>query len=219
MADGILLLVDAFEGPMPQTRFVLKKAFQYHLKPIVVINKIDRADARPNEVLNEIFDLFVELDANDDALDFPVIYASGRAGYARLDPADTGMDVRPLMETIVNKIKGPVADLEKQLQMQITNIDYNEYVGRIGIGRIFNGVINRDQQIALLKRNGKTEKHKVVDIYLFEGLGRAKRPRTPKQVTFAPSWALKTSTSATPLPTWKNPKPSPSSMSMNPPST
>ena len=125
MADGVLLLVDAFEGPMPQTRFVLKKAFQYHLKPIVVINKIDRADARPNEVLNEIFDLFVELEADDDALDFPVIYASGRDGYARLDPDDTNMDMRPLLETIVNKIKGPVADLEKPLQLQVTNIDYS----------------------------------------------------------------------------------------------
>jgi GTP-binding protein len=176
MADGVLLLVDAFEGPMPQTRFVLKKAFQYHLKPIVVINKIDRADARSNEVLNEVFDLFVELEAGDDALDFPVIYASGRAGYARLDPNDGNMDVKPLLETIVNKIKGPVADLDKHLQMQITNIDYNEYVGRIGIGRIFNGVINKDQNVALLKRNGKTEKHKIVDLYLFEGLGRAKTP-------------------------------------------
>ncbi len=129
-----------------------------------------------NEVLNEVFDLFVELDAGDDALDFPVIYASGRAGYARLDPNDTGMDMRPLLETIVNKIKGPVADIEKHLQMQITNIDYNEYVGRIGIGRIFNGVINKDQNVALLKRNGKTEKHKIVDLYLFQGLGRAKTP-------------------------------------------
>jgi GTP-binding protein len=176
MADGVLLLVDAFEGPMPQTRFVLKKAFQYHLKPIVVINKIDRADARSNEVLNEVFDLFVELEADEDALDFPVIYASGRAGYARLDPADSNTDMRPLLETIVTKIKGPVADIEKPLQMQITNIDYNEYVGRIGIGRVFNGVINKDQQIALLKRNGKIEKHKIVDLYLFEGLGRTKTP-------------------------------------------
>ncbi len=176
MADGILLLVDAFEGPMPQTRFVLKKALQYHLKPIVVINKIDRGDARPNEVLNEVFDLFVELDAGDDALDFPVIYASGRGGYARVDPADTGMDMRPLLETIVEKIKGPVADLEKPLQLQVTNIDYSEYVGRIGIGRIFNGMINKDQQVALLKRNGKVERHKIVDLYLFQGLGREKTP-------------------------------------------
>ncbi len=176
MADGVLLLVDAFEGPMPQTRFVLKKAFQYHLKPIVVINKIDRPDARSNEVLNEVFDLFVELDADEDALDFPVIYASGRAGYARFDPADSNTDMRPLLETIVNKIRGPVADIDKPLQMQITNIDYNEYVGRIGIGRIFNGVVNKDQQIALLKRNGKVEKHKIVDLYLFEGLGRTKTP-------------------------------------------
>jgi len=174
MADGVLLLVDAFEGPMPQTRFVLKKAFHYHLKPIVVINKIDKPDARPNEVLNEVFDLFVELEADDDALDFPVIYASGRDGFARLDPKDTGMDMRPLLETIVTKIKGPVADLEKPLQLQVTNIDYSEYVGRIGIGRVFNGVINKDQQIALLKRNGKVEKHKIVDLYLFQGLGREK---------------------------------------------
>src|SRR5579862_9884588 len=121
MADGVLLLVDAFEGPMPQTRFVLKKAFHYHLKPIVVINKIDRADARPVEVLNEIFDLFVELEADDDALDFPVVYASGRAGFAKLEMADESKDMRPLLETIVNRIRGPVADLEKPLQMQITN--------------------------------------------------------------------------------------------------
>jgi GTP-binding protein len=174
MADGILLLVDAFEGPMPQTRFVLKKALQYHLKPLVVINKIDRPDARPNEVLNEVFDLFVELEANDDALDFPVIYASGRSGYARLDPNDANTDMRPLLETIITKIRGPVADLDKPLQLQVTNIDYSEYVGRIGIGRVFNGVINKDQQVALLKRNGKLEKHKIVDLYLFEGLGRTK---------------------------------------------
>ncbi len=174
MADGVLLLVDAFEGPMPQTRFVLKKAFQYHIKPIVVINKIDRLDSRPDEVLNEIFDLFVELDADDDALDFPVIYASGRAGYARLDPKDDNMDMRPLLETIVKKIPGPVADLEKPLQMQITNIDYNEYVGRIGIGRVFNGKLNRGQKVALLKRNGAEESHTVVDLYLFAGLGREK---------------------------------------------
>ncbi len=172
MADGILLLVDAFEGPMPQTRFVLKKALQYHLKPIVVINKIDRTDARPTEVLNEVFDLFVELEADDDALDFPVIYASGREGYARLDPKDASMDMRPLLETIVKKIKGPIADLGKPLQLQVTNIDYSEYVGRIGIGRIFNGVINRDQQVALLKRNGKVEMHKIIDLYHFQGLGR-----------------------------------------------
>jgi len=177
MADGILLLVDAFEGPMPQTRFVLKKALQYHLKPIVVINKVDRVDSRPNEVLNEVFDLFVELEANDDALDFPVVYASGREGYATLDPNHPSTDMRPLLEVIVNQIRGPVADLEKPLQLQITNIDYNDYVGRIGIGRIFNGEINKGQKIALLKRNGKTENHVVVDLYLFAGLGREKTDR------------------------------------------
>ncbi len=174
MADGVLLLVDAFEGPMPQTRFVLKKAFHYHIKPIVVINKIDRVDSRPDEVLNEIFDLFVELEADDDALDFPVIYASGRAGFARLEAADSNMDMRPLMETIVKKIPGPVADLEKPLQMQITNIDYNEYVGRIGIGRVFNGYLRKGEKIALLKRDGKNEAHTITELYLFAGLGREK---------------------------------------------
>ncbi|NNM88694.1 MAG: translational GTPase TypA [Phycisphaerae bacterium] len=174
MADGVLLLVDAFEGPMPQTRFVLRKAFHYHIKPIVVINKIDRLDCRPDEVLNEIFDLFVELEADDDALDFPVVYASGRAGFARLEVKDSNQDMRPLMETIVNKIPGPVADLEKPLQMQITNIDYNEYVGRIGIGRVFNGVLNKGQKVALVKRNGKIESHSIVELFLFAGLAREK---------------------------------------------
>jgi GTP-binding protein len=174
MADGVLLLVDAFEGPMPQTRFVLKKAFHYHIKPIVVINKIDRPDARPDEVLNEIFDLFVELEADDEALDFPVVYASGRAGYARLDPTDESMDMRPLLETIISRIPGPVADLEKPLQMQVTNIDYNEYVGRIGIGRVFNGYLRRGEKIALMKRNGQQETHSIVELFLFSGLGREK---------------------------------------------
>ncbi|MGC9261355.1 MAG: translational GTPase TypA [Phycisphaerae bacterium] len=174
MADGVLLLVDAFEGPMPQTRFVLKKAFHYHIKPIVVINKIDRVDSRPNEVLNEIFDLFVELEAGDDALDFPVIYASGRAGFARLEPTDANTDMRPLLETIVKKIPGPVADLEKPLQMQVTNIDYNEYVGRIGIGRVFNGYLRKGEKISLIKRDGKIEAHEIAELYLFAGLGREK---------------------------------------------
>src|SRR5271154_5105580 len=172
MADGVLLLVDPFEGPMPQTRFVLKKAFHYHIKPIVVINKIDRHDARPDEVLNEIFDLFVELEADSDALDFPVIYASGREGYARLDPNDSVQDMRPLMETIVQKIPGPIADLEKHLQMQITNIDYNEYVGRIGIGRVFNGYLKKGEKVALMKRDGKIESHSIAEVFLFSGLGR-----------------------------------------------
>jgi len=174
MADGVLLLVDAFEGPMPQTRFVLKKAFQYHIKPIVVINKTDRPDARPHEVLNEVFDLFLELEADDDALDFPVVYASGRDGYAMVELDHPSTDMRPLLETIVTKIKGPIADLERPLQMQVTNIDYNEYVGRIGIGRIFNGTVNKGQKIALLKRNGKVELHTVQELYLFAGLGREK---------------------------------------------
>ncbi len=174
MADGVLLLVDAFEGPMPQTRFVLKKAFHYHIKPIVVINKIDRPDARPNEVLNEIFDLFVELEANDDALDFPVVYASGREGFARLDPAHSDSDMRPLLEIIVQKIPGPVADADKPLQMQVTNIDYNEYVGRIGIGRVFNGYLRRGEKIALVKRSGKIEAHVPNELYLFSGLAREK---------------------------------------------
>ena len=136
MADGCLVLVDAFEGPMPQTKFVLRKAFANKLRPIVVINKIDRPDARPNEVLNEVFDTFVELGADEHQLDFPYIFASGKGGFASHDPHATGGDIRPLCDLILEKIPGPEVDADGPLRMLCTTLDFSEYVGRIAIGRI-----------------------------------------------------------------------------------
>ena len=136
MVDGILLLVDAFEGCMPQTRFVLKKALGLGKKPIVVINKIDRPGARPAEVIDEILDLFIDLGANEDQLEFPVVYASGRDGYSSLDPDNMGTDMKALFETILSEIPAPVGDAEGPTQVLFSNIDYDDYVGRIGIGRV-----------------------------------------------------------------------------------
>ena len=153
MADGVLLLVDAFEGPMPQTRFVLEKALHLHLKPIVVINKIDRPDNRPAEVLDEIYDLFIDLGANDAQLDFPVIYASGRNGWAVKNLKDERKDLIPLLEKIVKKIPQPKVE-EGTIQMQITSLDYNDYVGRIGIGRVFRGTLRKNDPLCIIKRNG-----------------------------------------------------------------
>src|SRR3954447_14769874 len=135
MADGALVLVDAFEGPMPQTKFVLRKAFANKLRPIVVINKIDRPDARPNEVLNEVFDTFVELGADDQQLDFPYIFASGRSGFASHDPKASSGDIKPLLDLILEKVPGPEVDLHDAFRMLCTTLDFSEYVGRISIGR------------------------------------------------------------------------------------
>ena len=172
MADGVFLLVDAAEGPMPQTRFVLKKAFQHQLKPIVVINKIDRPDARADEVLNEVFDLFVELGADDEALDFPCIYASGRAGTATWKLEEPGKDVTPLFDAILKHIPAPHGDPDASLQIRITTIQYNDYVGRIGVGRITNGVIKAGQPIIVSKRDGELVKTRAQQVQVFDGLGR-----------------------------------------------
>ena len=172
MADGVLLLVDAYEGPMPQTRYVLQKALGYHLKPIVVINKIDRAEGRPNEVLDEIFDLFVELNADDDQLNFPVIYASAKDGYAKLELEDESTDLVPLLESIVKYIPEPNGDPAGLFQMMVYTIDYNDYVGRIGIGKIANGCIRPATQVAWLKRNGEKQNKKIGEVYSYVGLGR-----------------------------------------------
>src|SRR5260221_3663025 len=172
MADGCFLLVDAAEGPLPQTRFVLRKAFACGLKPIVVINKIDRPDARITEVHNLIFDLFVELDADDATLDFTTIYASGRNGVAALSLEDTPVDLQPLYKTILDKVPAPVVDLDAPLQMQIMSIDYSDFVGRIGIGRIFAGKIRKGQRIALLKREGKRVEMNIKQLFEFARLGR-----------------------------------------------
>lgn len=173
MVDGVLLLVDAFEGPMPQTRFVLRKALQLSLKPIVVVNKIDRPEARPIEVVDEVLDLFIELGADDEQLEFPVIYASSRDGYAILNLEDEKKGLEPLLSSIVKSVPAPVGELDKPLQLLVSNIDYDEYVGRIAIGRIDRGSIKSGQQSVVCKKDGKTQLGKITKLYRFEGLRRA----------------------------------------------
>ncbi len=170
MVDGALLLVDAFEGPMAQTKFVLRKALEVGLKIIVVINKIDRPDARVNEVLNEVFDLFVELEADDWQLDFPVIYTSSRLGVATTDPDIPGENMKPLFELIKAEVPMPTGDSDLPLQLQITTLEYDEYVGRIGIGRITNGTLAPGQMISLCKRDGTIEKIKIGKVWTYSGL-------------------------------------------------
>jgi len=172
LADGVLLLVDSAEGPMPQTRFVLDKALSLNLKPIVVINKIDKPDARPDKVHDLIFDLFVELDANDDQLDFPVIYCSGKDGWADNTLEGTRDSMHPLMDAILKYIPKPITR-DGTLQMQVSSIDYNEYVGRIGIGRVFRGTLNSNKPVTLIRRNGKREIVRLKKLYTFEGLDRS----------------------------------------------
>lgn len=172
MADGCLVLVDAFEGPRPQTRFVLKKALEVGLQPIVVVNKIDRPDARPNDVLSETFDLFVELGADDKTLDFPYIFASGRAGFATHDPAVRGENIKPLLDMIIEKVPGPAANLSGPFQMMVTSLAYSEFVGRIATGRIVSGSIKPLQKVALMKADGSRVNEQVVTVELFDKLGR-----------------------------------------------
>jgi GTP-binding protein len=176
MADGCLLLVDAFDGPMPQTRFVLSKALELGLKPIVIVNKCDRPGARPAEVHHEVFDLLVELGAEDIALDFPVVYASAREGWATLDVneavAGAKGDLRPIFDTIVARVPAPQDDPNASLQMLVTTLDYSEYVGRIGIGRVYSGTIKPGQTITRIDRDGKKTNAKVGKLFRFKGLGR-----------------------------------------------
>ncbi len=172
MADGCLLLVDAFEGPMPQTKFVLRKAFAQKLRPIVVVNKIDRPDARPLEVLDEVFETFMELGADDQQLDFPYLFASGRSGYASDDPQARSGDIKPVLDLIVDRIPGPEVDPNGPFKMLCTTLDFSEFVGRIAIGRISSGKVKKGQSAALLKAGGKTVNGTVGQILAFEKLGR-----------------------------------------------
>ena len=172
MVDGVLLVVDAVDGPMPQTRFVLRKALELSLHPIVVINKIDRTEARPVEVVNEVFDLFVDLKATDEQLDFAVVYASAKTGVAKLDPHGEGVDLRPLFETIISRIPPPPGDDAAPLQLQVTTLDYDHYVGRIGLGRIMRGTIRLNQLVARVAADGRVQTGKVTKLYAFEGLKR-----------------------------------------------
>jgi GTP-binding protein len=172
MVDGVLLLVDASEGPLPQTRFVLRKALERRLTPIVVINKIDRSDARPQEVLNEVYDLFIDLDATEEQLDFPVLYASARAGTSSLEAGTQGPDLRPLFDAIVDAVPPPKGDVEAPLQMLVANLDSSDYLGRIAIGRIFHGRVKVGDPIAVCKLDGTVQETKVTKLFAFEGLRR-----------------------------------------------
>jgi GTP-binding protein len=172
MADGVLLLVDAFEGPMPQTRFVLGKALEHKLKPVVVINKVDRKDARPNDVVNEVFDLLVQLGANDRALDFPIIFASAKEGWATTDLERGGADMQPVFDAIIRHVPPPIAEPDKPLQMLVTTLDYSDYVGRIAIGRVFAGSVGEGQAVTVIDRQGRHTQQKIMLLYQFDGLGR-----------------------------------------------
>ncbi|MDO4397419.1 MAG: translational GTPase TypA [Oscillospiraceae bacterium] len=172
MVDGVLLLVDAFEGCMPQTRFVLKKALALGKKAIVVINKIDRPGARPREVIDEVLDLFIELGANDDQIDFPVVFASAKDGYSSLDPDVREGDMRPLLDSILENIEPPCGDVDGDLQILFSSLDYDDYLGRIGIGRVERGSVREGETVTLCKQDGTIENVKVVKLYQFEGLKR-----------------------------------------------
>ena len=172
MVDGVLLLVDAFEGCMPQTRFVLKKALGLKKKAIVVVNKIDRPGARPAEVIDEMLDLFIELGAEEDQLDFPVVYASARDGYASLDDSVREGDMRPLFDSILENIDPPKGELNGPLQIRFSSLDYDDYIGRIGVGRVERGSVKKNQQVTLCKTDDSFENVKISKLYQFEGLGR-----------------------------------------------
>ena len=172
MVDGVILLVDAFDGPMPQTRFVLSKALALDLVPIVVINKIDRPGARPTEIEDEILELFMDLDASDEQLDFKVVYASGKNGFAKLSLDDENVDMQPLFETILDVVPEPKGSDEEPLQLLVSNIDFDEYTGRIGIGRIERGTIHNGETIAICKKDGSVQNLKIGKLYTYEGLNR-----------------------------------------------
>ncbi|WP_163582678.1 translational GTPase TypA [Gracilibacillus saliphilus] len=172
MVDGVLLVVDAYEGCMPQTRFVLKKALEQKLQPVVVLNKIDRPNARPNEVVDEVLDLFIELGADDDQLEFPVVYASALNGTSSYPDEEQQETMEPIFETILEKIPAPVNNADEPLQFQITMLDYNDYLGRIGVGRVFRGSIKVGQQVSLMKTDGSVKNFRVTKLFGFIGLKR-----------------------------------------------
>jgi GTP-binding protein len=173
MVDGVVLLVDAAEGPLPQTKFVLRKAFELHLTPIVIINKIDRSDARPEEVLNEVMELFLALGADYDALNFPVIYAIGKLGIAKLSLDDPSETLAPLFDTIIKHIPGPPYDPEAPYQMAVAALDWNDYIGRIAVGRVHRGTVRMGDAVTLLSRDGSSTQSRITKMFAFEGLTRA----------------------------------------------
>ena len=172
IVDGVMLLVDASEGPLPQTRYVLSKALEAGLTPVVVINKIDRPDARIQEVINEVYDLFIDLDADESQLDFPIIYTVAKNGLAKLNMEDEMTSLEPLFETIINNIPAPVGDPEAILQLLVANLDYNDYLGRLAIGRVFQGTLRLGDEVAIAKLDGSFHKTRITKLFSFEGLKR-----------------------------------------------
>jgi GTP-binding protein len=172
IVDGVMLLVDASEGPLPQTRYVLMKALEAKLAPILVINKIDRPDARIQEVLNEVYDLFIDLDASEDQLDFPIVYTNGKAGIAKMSPEEESDNLRPLFDTIVRHIPPPKGDGSAILQLLVANLDYSDYLGRLAIGRVLSGTLRHGDEIAICKLDGTVQKTRITKLYSFEGLKR-----------------------------------------------
>src|SRR5579884_3867339 len=172
IVDGVMLLVDASEGPLPQTRYVLMKALEAKLPPVLVINKIDRADARIQEVLNEVYDLFIDLDATEDQLDFPVVYTNAKAGISKLDPNGPGENLQPLFETILNHIPAPKGNPGETLQLLVANLDYSDYLGRLAIGRVFSGTLRHGDDVGIVKLDGSLQKTRITKLYSFEGLKR-----------------------------------------------
>jgi len=177
MVDGVMLLVDASEGPLPQTRFVLRKALERGLPPIVVLNKIDRADARPKEVLNEVYDLFIDLDATEDQIEFPVLYTNARAGVASTEMDVRGENLQPLFEAIVDHVPPPRGNPDAPLQILVANLDSSDYLGRIAIGRVFNGTVNLNDPVAVLKLEGAAQQTKITKLFTFDGLKRVEVDR------------------------------------------
>src|SRR3989449_7294504 len=172
MVDGVMLLVDASEGPLPQTRYVLSKALEASLQPIVVINKIDRPDARPQEVLNEIYDLFIDLDAKEEQLDFPVLYTNAKAGTASTHQGGNGEDLRPLFDAIVEAIPAPQGDANGPLQILVANLDYSDYLGRLAIARVFNGTMRTGGEVGIAKLDGTVQKTEITKLFSFSGFKR-----------------------------------------------
>ena len=172
MVDSVLLVVDSYEGPMPQTKFVLKKALELKLKPIVVINKIDKPNARPEEVIDEVFDLFLELGADDEQLDFPIIYASAREGFARYNVEDTNMGMEPLFKTIINHVEPPKGYMDGPFQMLVTTLDSNAFVGKIAIGKVHRGKVKKNQNVALVRQDGTKSNYKITAVFGYNGLKR-----------------------------------------------
>ncbi len=172
IVDGVMLLVDASEGPLPQTRYVLMKALEAKLPPVLVINKIDRPDARIQEVLNEVYDLFIDLDATEDQLDFPVVYTNAKAGIAKLEMSDASQNLQPLFESIVRHIPAPRGNGDETLQLLVANLDYSDYLGRLAIGRVFNGTLRYGDEVGIVKLDGSLQKTRITKLYSFEGLKR-----------------------------------------------